>query len=505
MSDSPEKYLRTRARSLPLGDCYINQNWQDSGMASIIVTRKHITGFLTFALFQVDLYCLGVKNAVWRFNEPPGELENIKARQAESLPDDPFIRAEYALVHNIIYGAEAYADDLGFRPHKDYKLAQFVLEEDDDRIELMEIEFGLQGRPAVFIGKEKHPSNILATLDKSVGPGNYNIVNFEDMDNDGEDEKKEIDESKYFDDKQFFGGDKPMNQEMINLSQERLIKYIGEQNFSEQELRAFLDNNVTGKKIDEVIPEKAGPKSNKEQADDLMYEAYQSNPQKGMKLAKKALEVDPENVRAWNYLAQNEPDADKALAMFEKAALIAENQLGKAFFRRNKGQFWDIVETRPYLTARLGMAECLTARGNIREAIAVYEHMLTLNPNDNQGVRFGLSDLYLMSRNSKQYLKLFKKYEDDPSAYWLYNHAFFWYNTMGPGKEFQKALLKAIQANSHVFNILTGKEQVLENPNEYFKPGDATEAAEYLYAMGDMWEGSEPLIGELKRIEDYSK
>jgi len=150
----------------------------------------------------------------------------------------------------------------------------------------------------------------------------------------------------------------------------------------------------------------------------------------------------------------------------------------------------------------VGMADCLAAIGKIKEAKEIYERLIELNPEDNQGIRFVLSDLYLMSRNSKQYLKLFNKYKDDPSAYWLYNHAFFWYDTIGPGKEFYDALKKAIKANSHIFDILTGKEQVSKNPKEYFKPGDATEAAEYIHAMGELWQGSEALIGELKRFKN---
>jgi len=200
---SPENYLKTHARLLPLGECYINKSWKESGMASIVVARKHVTGFLTFALFQVDLYCLGVKNAIWRFNESPLELDDIISRQSEFSPDDPFLKAEYKLVHNIIYGAEAFADDLGFRPHKDFKLAQYVLEEDDEKIELIDIEFGLYGQPAIFLGREEHPSNILAVLDKSVGPGNYTIIDeehMEDVDEEDQDDE-EFDEDSTDEDK----------------------------------------------------------------------------------------------------------------------------------------------------------------------------------------------------------------------------------------------------------------------------------------------------------------
>jgi tetratricopeptide (TPR) repeat protein len=496
--DSPEKYIRTRARSLPLGDCFISQNWLDSGMAMILVSRKHVTGNITFGGYQVDMYCLGVKDTFWRFNEPPEVMEDIlKQFSAMNFLGEKMGKVNYELVHNIIYGAEGYAEDLGFSTHKDFDLTKYILEEDDEQVEFMDIEFGMDGYPAVMMGMESLPKNIFQVLDRSVGKGNYFVIEEDGtISHDPSDDNPG--DSVFSDEDQ-----RPVNRDMIDLANERLMKYLEEQNFGTiEEAKEFFEKNILGKSIDETIPPNKGRKSKSDVADDLMYQAYQKDTEQAMIIANKALEVDPENVRAYNYLASHEPLPAKALALFEKAALTAEKQLGKDYFKKYKGHFWGMTETRSYMSARLGMAECLTAMGKIKEAIGIYEHILTLNPNDNQGVRYGLSDLYLMSRKSDKYLKLFKKYEDDESAYWLYKHAFFWYDTMGPGKEFQKALRKAIKTNSHIFNILTGKERVLKNPKDFLTPGDANEAAEYIYAIGELWQANEPLLQELKRYKN---
>jgi len=44
---------------------------------------------------------------------------------------DYMIEQEYLLLHNIIYGAIEFADDLGIKPHKDFDLICHVLEPDD--------------------------------------------------------------------------------------------------------------------------------------------------------------------------------------------------------------------------------------------------------------------------------------------------------------------------------------------------------------------------------------
>ena len=492
---SPENYMKTRARLLPLGDCYITRDWRESGMAAIIVTRKHITGFLTFAAFQVDLYCLGVKDAHWQFNEPPNELDRIMAGQAGFAPDDPFIKADYVLVHNIIYSALDYAEELGFKPHKDFKLAQFVLEEDDEKIDFIDIEFGLNGKPAIFPLREKYPSNIIPILQKSVGPGNFHIIteDFDDTEND------------LSDDEQIYGSDKPMNQDMINLSQERLMKLLGEQNFSsEEEIRAFLDNNLVGKKIDEVFPEKSGPKTNAEKADDLMYEAYQQEGRKGLNLARKALETDPESVRALIHLAQYETEPEKAEALLEKAIQFAEKKLGEVFFKKNRGNFWGIVETRPFMTARYDIARCKELLGKDEEAMKIYQEMLKLNPNDNQAVRVELARLYLKHYKLDLYHKLYKKYKEDTSAWWTYHFAYFAFLVYGERNTSSNALINAVKSNEYVIRILTTEEALPEDLSDYYAPGSKEEASYYLMDNLELWtrdiRAIEWLVREYKKI-----
>jgi hypothetical protein len=142
---SPEQYLRTRVRKLPIDSCYINQNWKETGMANIVVVRRHSNQNYTLGIYLVDLFALGTKDAFFKFNVPESViLEIINNSQGET-----FIKAEYTLVHNIIYGANAFAEDNGFEVCKEFELVQNILEEDTEEIELIEIEFGKDGEPFV--------------------------------------------------------------------------------------------------------------------------------------------------------------------------------------------------------------------------------------------------------------------------------------------------------------------------------------------------------------------
>ncbi|OFX57392.1 MAG: hypothetical protein A2046_06355 [Bacteroidetes bacterium GWA2_30_7] len=143
---SPETYIRTRARNLPIDKCFINQNWKETGIASIIVSRKHTNGNFTFGVYLVDLFALGTKDSFYRFNTAPDILEELKERMSKELVEE----ADYVLVHNIIYGANAYAEENGFKVCKEFILTQFILEEDTEDIELIEIEFGKDGKPLLI-------------------------------------------------------------------------------------------------------------------------------------------------------------------------------------------------------------------------------------------------------------------------------------------------------------------------------------------------------------------
>jgi len=141
---SPKKYIITKARTLPVYKCLITENWEESKLATIAVMRKHQNGKLTTGIYLVDLMALGTKDTFFEFSHDESEfMEKISANQ--------LIETNYNLVHNIIYGANSFAEEHNFRIHKDFQdITQFILEEDNEDIPLIEIEFGMNGKPFVM-------------------------------------------------------------------------------------------------------------------------------------------------------------------------------------------------------------------------------------------------------------------------------------------------------------------------------------------------------------------
>lgn len=174
---SPENYIRQKARNLPLYECRINHNWQEMGSAEIVIARTHANGNLTLGMYMVDLFCMGVRDTHYRFNTTPEDYEDLLDMLSENFEMQ---KVAYGLVHNIIYAAKEYAAELGFKPHKDFtSVSEYLLEEDTDEIELIEIECGKDGRP-LFIQSEfvtdAEAKRILNQLEKSVGKGNFDVL-----------------------------------------------------------------------------------------------------------------------------------------------------------------------------------------------------------------------------------------------------------------------------------------------------------------------------------------
>ncbi len=179
---TPENYIKNgNARKLPLHECWINTDHLEAGMASVIVTRKHKSGNYTGASFLVDMYCLGIKDSMYFFNIDEEDYQTKVLRKKDILE-----KVEYNYAHNLVFGADIYAEELGLSPHKTFAITQHILEEDTEEIELIYFEFGKDGKPYLFIRNGENRDKELKILERTQGEGNFNftqeVEGFDDYD-----------------------------------------------------------------------------------------------------------------------------------------------------------------------------------------------------------------------------------------------------------------------------------------------------------------------------------
>ena len=156
-------------------------------------------------------------------------------------------------------------------------------------------------------------------------------------------------------------------------------------------------------------------------AQGLVYDAWEAaDADEAFNLLSQAVELDPTNVDAWLGLMDFEPMEDEErIEMLRKLVAMGEKNLGTKVFKKDKGHFWGLLETRPYMRAKSQLALHLMELGRFEESIAAHDDMLELNPNDNQGVRYGLMACYLAVSRLDGTRRLFKQYDErNYSAVW---------------------------------------------------------------------------------------
>jgi tetratricopeptide (TPR) repeat protein len=176
---------------------------------------------------------------------------------------------------------------------------------------------------------------------------------------------------------------------------------------------------------------------------------------------------------------------DELIEEFEQILVTGETDLGKKFFQENSGDFWLLIETRPYMRARARLAKLLQNAGRIDEAISHFEAMLQLNPNDNQGVRYTLMCCYLQTGRLEASRKLFSRYNEE-TALWLWARVLERYLAT----ELPEAiglLAMARRGNRYFEDFLTKRRALPKDPPPYYSPGSVSEGVVCIDTIGNAW------------------
>jgi tetratricopeptide (TPR) repeat protein len=226
------------------------------------------------------------------------------------------------------------------------------------------------------------------------------------------------------------------------------------------------------------------------EAQQLFYDAMEAETdEQERELITKALALDPTNVDALLTYARNCLFTDEQyIEVLRKIVAVGEKNLGPKGFKEYAGHFWGFIETRPYMRAREELAEALRAAGRLEEAVAEWEAMLELNPNDNQGVRFNLLAGYLALGRLEGARRLFEKYEADCQ----YNTVFAWGKVLerflsGELPAAEKALAVARKQNSFTQGFIKGHRQMPKHLPDSYAMGSKEEAVCYAEVLCGAW------------------
>ncbi|MEI8373448.1 MAG: tetratricopeptide repeat protein [Planctomycetota bacterium] len=223
------------------------------------------------------------------------------------------------------------------------------------------------------------------------------------------------------------------------------------------------------------------------------------HPQGQAELARQALNVSPDCADAYAILANQATSRDQARQLLEEGMAAGQRAIGSKAFETSTGLFWLDQRTRPYMRARLGLAQCLWESGQRVQAVEHYAEMLRLNPNDNQGVRYLLLGALVDLDRDDDAQRLIQRYDQEGSADWNYTTALLAFRREGDSAISRSLLWAASHMNQYVPSYLVGNKSMPSLPPSSVRLGGEDEAISYATQFLCTWRNSVGAIPWLRK------
>jgi tetratricopeptide (TPR) repeat protein len=225
-----------------------------------------------------------------------------------------------------------------------------------------------------------------------------------------------------------------------------------------------------------------------DQAQELIYQAWEiGDRRQRIALARKALNLCADCADAYVLLAEAAITPAKTLELYRQGVEAGVRVLGSAFFVEQRGHFWGLIETRPYMRARAGLADTLWHCGEYDQALMNWNDLLRLNTSDNQGIRYVLAARLLELGRDHELAVLLKAHADDGRAFLIWSKALLLFRTEGATAKARRALAEALASNPHVPAYLLGHKPLPAQLPRYTGLGDDREAAYWAAETVKAW------------------
>ncbi|MHB8973218.1 MAG: hypothetical protein ACYC3X_28750 [Pirellulaceae bacterium] len=190
----------------------------------------------------------------------------------------------------------------------------------------------------------------------------------------------------------------------------------------------------------------------------------------------------PHHIDSYHHLGIIETDLGhrgRALKYFETGYRIGLRSVPENFSGRLP---WIHLENRPFLRAAHGYGLALEQERRHLEAVDVYEQILALNPDDNQGIRYLLPSLYLEAQAPQKARAALERHGADGMN--LYTRCLL---EIQDGRRWEAVrwLCRGLSYNLHLPEIvLSGRNEPRSDEAWHVVVGSKCEAAQYLQENG---------------------
>jgi len=219
---------------------------------------------------------------------------------------------------------------------------------------------------------------------------------------------------------------------------------------------------------------------------------------------KEVLARMPDHLDAIHHLAMVLSEQNRlreARDLWDQAVRIGRKAFPQDFKLGRDRLEWGWLENRPFLRCLHGQALDRREEGEVEEALRLFQELLLLNPNDNQGVRVLAMEALFRLERLEDALKIAEHYPEDAMAETLYGRALALFK-LGQLRKATAALKEAVEYLPLVRKELLKTRHRLPRTArpDMVTLGGADEAYYYWEHWGQFWEEDPEALEWLRGI-----
>ena len=149
-----------RAAATPIQQCLVQEELFETGMGVLILARGVSTNRVAMGCFLLDVYCLGIKDVMFR-SLNASEFQYFIATMAAT---SPLVNIDPSDARKLLCDLALWADSIGFSPHRDFVAVEPLFGDVHSDASTATFQFGRDGKPLYVAGPAESSAQIRVRL-----------------------------------------------------------------------------------------------------------------------------------------------------------------------------------------------------------------------------------------------------------------------------------------------------------------------------------------------------
>jgi hypothetical protein len=163
-----------RAADLPIQRCFLTGSVFDVGMGTLVLARGAALDHVALGVFLIDVFCLGIKDVMFKSIEREAFEIYMDATDAGS----PMIAVDPSYARKLLRDLAVWSQSIGFAPHRDFAAVERIFGDVSADASDAAFRFGRDGKPVYIPGPNDTAPLIrrrIAQLQKCLGDDGFGV------------------------------------------------------------------------------------------------------------------------------------------------------------------------------------------------------------------------------------------------------------------------------------------------------------------------------------------